>query len=95
MSDSGSTPRIGERSLADVLRHAWGDFTPARPNRPPWHQPTLDYSRLEIAITDNRRVISLAAADRVQLQGLESPTDERDDLEPGDWMRGPGWGVAP
>jgi hypothetical protein len=79
--------------LADVLRRAWGDFTPTHPERRPWHQPTLDYSRVDWAITDNRREVNLAVADRVRLQGLEWPTYERDDLEPGDWMRGPGWGV--
>jgi hypothetical protein len=84
---------MSEGPLADVLRHAWGDFTPAHPNRPPWHQPTLDYSRADWAITDNRATVNLAVAGRKKLQGLDRPTYERDDLEPGDWMRGPGWGV--
>jgi len=33
-------------------------------------------------------------ADRVKLCGLDQPSWDRDDLEPTDWMRGPGWGVG-
>jgi hypothetical protein len=77
-----------------VLLRAWEDFTPAHPERRPWHQPTLDWARLEIVATDNRATVNLAVADRVHLHHLERPTGDRgDELEPGDWMRGPGWGV--
>jgi hypothetical protein len=79
--------------LDQVLLRNAGDFTPARPNRPPWHQLSLDYSRVDWAVTDNRASVNLAVADRAQLQDLGRPTYERDWLEPGDWMRGPGWGV--
>jgi hypothetical protein len=85
--------RSSEAPLADVLKSARDDFVPAHPERRPWHQPSLDYSRLEIAVTDNRATVNLAYADRVQLLGLDRPSYERDWLEPGDWMRGPGWGV--
>ncbi|HEX4187082.1 MAG TPA: hypothetical protein VHY83_04205 [Solirubrobacteraceae bacterium] len=81
-----------ERPLGDVLLRAWGGFDPAHSERPPWHQPTIDLDRVEFAVTDNRRVVNLAVADRVHLRGLERPTYERDWLEYFDWTP-PGWGV--
>jgi hypothetical protein len=81
-----------ERPLADVLHTTPGDFTPAHPNRPPWHQPTL--REVELVSTGNIVTVPLVLADRVRLHGLEAPSWDRDDLEPTDWMRGPGWGVA-
>jgi hypothetical protein len=38
--------------------------------------------------------VPLMVADRVHLHYLEEPSWDRDDLEPRDWMRSPGWGVA-
>ena len=101
MSDSRYVPGIADRAestpegpLADVLHRSREDFTPVHPERAPWHQLGLDYTRLEIVATDNRVTVNLAVADRVHLHGLEQPTYDRDWFEPGDWMRGPGWGVA-
>jgi hypothetical protein len=83
----------GERPLADVLLRTPRDFVPAHPERAPWAQPTLDWTRVVWAITDNRAVVNLRVADRVRLQGLERPTYTRDDLEPYDWMPR-GWGAS-
>ena len=80
-----------DRPLGEVLARSLGDFTPQHPNRAPWHRPTLRY--VEVAITDNRAVVPLAIADRVQLRGLDRPTGWRDDLEPLDWTPA-GWGVS-
>jgi hypothetical protein len=98
MSDSGYVPPIAgraestpERPLSEVLVRTPGDFTPAHPSRAPWHQPTL--RGFELASTGNLAEVPLVVADRVHLQGLEAPSWDRDDLEPTDWMRGPGWGV--
>jgi hypothetical protein len=77
--------------LDQVLLRNAGDFTPAHPNRPPWHQPTL--REVQLVSTGNVATVPLALADRVYLHGLDAPSWERDWLEPGDWMRGPGWGV--
>jgi hypothetical protein len=79
-----------ERPLSDVLLTTPGDFTPERPERAPWHQPTL--GDVEIVVTDNRRRVNLAVADRVKLRGLERATYARDDLEWFDWTPA-GWGV--
>jgi hypothetical protein len=85
---------VTERPLADVLLRTPGDFTPARPERAPWHQPSLDWTRVDFAVTDNRATVNLAVADRVKLKGLERPTYERDYLEFFDWTPH-GWGVGP
>jgi hypothetical protein len=85
---SSSTP---ERPLSTVLVLTPGDFTPARPTRAPWHQPTL--RSVELVATGNVVTVPLVLAGRVQLRGLDQPSFDRDDLEPTDWMRGPGWGV--
>jgi hypothetical protein len=82
----------GERPLGDVLARALGDFTPEHPNRPPWHRPTL--RGVEVAYTGNVAVVRLDRADRVELHGLDWPSDERDELEPTDWMP-VGWAAAP
>jgi hypothetical protein len=99
MTDSLYTQRIADRSegtlerpLADVLHRTPIDFTPAHPERRPWHQPTL--RGVELASTGNVASVPLAIADRVHLHGLDAPSWDRDWLEPTDWMRGPGWGVA-
>jgi hypothetical protein len=85
---------MSEGPLDQVLVRTPGDFTPAHPERAPWHQPTLDYTRLDFAVTDNRVAVPLGIADRVQLHGLERPTHERDWLEPFDWTPA-GWGAGP
>jgi hypothetical protein len=82
-----------ERPLSDVLLRTPIDFTPAHPDRRPWHQPTL--RSVELASTGIVATVPLAIADRVHLHGLDQPSWERDWLEPTDWMRGPGWGVGP
>jgi hypothetical protein len=78
--------------LGDVLRTAITDFQPEHPEREPWHQPTL--RGVELAITDNRRVVRLEVADRVKLRNLDHVTFDRDYLEPFDWTPA-GWGIAP
>jgi hypothetical protein len=70
--------------LYRVLRRTWGDFTPERPRRSPWLQPTL--RSVEVATTGNVVTVPLAVADRAQLRNLSRPTRVRDDLEPTDWM---------
>ena len=60
------------RPLDQVLAHAWGDFVPERPSRPPWHQPTLGYA--EHAYTGNLVTVPLQVADRVKLIGLDRPS---------------------
>jgi hypothetical protein len=84
-----STP---ERPLGQVLATAWDDFAPERPNRAPWHQPTL--RGYELAATGNVIEVPLLVADRVQLGNLGVPSDYRDELEPFDWTPA-GWGVTP
>jgi hypothetical protein len=79
--------------LGEVLATAWDDFTPEHPRRAPWHQPTL--RGVEVAYTGNVVVVPLHEADTAKLQRLDRPSDERDWLEPGDWMAGPGWGMPP
>jgi hypothetical protein len=81
-----------ERPLADVLLRAWEDSTPARPERAPWHQPTL--RDFQLAATDNRVTVNLAVATRVRVHDLGRPTGERDDVEWFDWTPR-GWGVGP
>jgi hypothetical protein len=81
-----------ERPLDQVILFTPGDFTPAQPSRVPWRQPTLRV--VDWASTGNITTVNLAVADRVHLHGLERPSWDRDDLEPTDWLRGPGWGVA-
>jgi hypothetical protein len=86
---SASTP---ERPLGDVLHRAFDiEFTPAHPERLPWHQHTLP--SVELVCTGNLVEVPLEIATRVSLRGLKRPTWERDFLEPGDWRKGPGWGV--
>lgn len=80
------------RPLGEVLAHAYGDFTPRHPDRPPWHQPRAVIDT--VAVTDNRAVVPLALADRVHLHHLDRPTWTRDYLEPFDWTPA-GWGVTP
>ena len=75
-----STPT---RPLGDVLAHRSGDFVPQHPERAPWWQPRSIVD--EVAATDNRAVVPLLIADRVQLARLGRPTGVRDDLEPSDW----------
>lgn len=79
------------RPLGDVLAHAWSDFVPKHPERPPWHQPTL--RGVELAYTGNICTVPLIVADRVHLHGLDRPSLDRDDLEPTDWTPA-GWGVT-
>jgi hypothetical protein len=81
------------RPLDQVLTRAFYDFVPEHPERAPWHRERLD--RVEHAYTGNVAVVNLAAADRVKLRNLDSPSWDQDWLEPGDWRRGPGWGVPP
>lgn len=78
--------------LDQVLARAIGDFTPRHPDRPPWWQPRRVVD--EVAVTDNRAVVPLIVASRVQLCRLDRPTWMRDDLEPFDWTPA-GWGVTP
>jgi hypothetical protein len=86
---STSTP---ERPLGDVLkRFREGEFFPAQPEDAPWHQHTLP--TVELVCTGNLVEVPLEIADRVTLIGLKRATWERDYLEPGDWRKGPGWGV--
>jgi hypothetical protein len=86
---SSSTP---ERPLGDVLHRAFDlEFTPARPERSPWHQQTFD--SVTLVCTGNLVEVPLEIATRVSLVGLKRATWERDFLEPWDWKRGPGWGV--
>jgi hypothetical protein len=81
-----------ERPLGGVLKRALDiEFTPAHPEREPWHQHTLD--SVELVCTGNLVEVPLKVADRVSLRGLKRATWERDYLEPWDWKRGPGWGV--
>jgi hypothetical protein len=84
-----STP---ERPLDQVLSGNIADFVPEKPTKPPWHQPSG--MCFELAVTDNRAVVNLKVAGRVQLRNLGDPSYE-DWLEPVDRMAGPGWGVAP
>jgi hypothetical protein len=81
--------RTPERPLGQVLATAWDDFVPQRPNRPPWHQPTL--REVQVAYTGNIVIVPLEVADRVQLHNLGAPSDYRDDLEFFDWTPA-GWG---
>jgi hypothetical protein len=86
---SESTP---ERPLGDVLHRAFDlEFTPECPECPPWHQHTLD--SVELVCTGNLVEVPLEIATRVELRGLYRPTWDRDFYEPGDWRKGPGWGV--
>jgi hypothetical protein len=89
---SASTP---ERPLGDVLhRVPPEEFTPAHPEKePPWQQPAFD--SVTLVCTGNLVEVPLEIADRVSLVGLKRPTWERDFFEPGDWRKGPGWGVPP
>jgi hypothetical protein len=73
----------GARGADQALLRTPDDFTPARPDRPPWHQPTL--GEVEIPCTDNRAEVNVRIADRVKRRGLERPSYERDWLEPFDW----------
>lgn len=82
----------GERPLGEVLsRRSPDDFEPQTPDRAPWHRETLDY--VEHATTGNVVTVPLVVADRVTLHGLDRPSDDRDDLEPGDWHPVT-WGVT-
>lgn len=82
-----------ERPLGEVLARRWlDDFTPRRPDRAPWHQGTL--AHVEHTTTGNVVTVPLIVADRVTLHGLDRPSDERDDTEPGDWHPVT-WGVSP
>jgi hypothetical protein len=74
-----------------LKRFREGEFTPADPEDPPWHQPTLD--SVELVCTGNLVEVPLEAAGRVELRGLKRASWDRDFLEPWDWKRGPGWGV--
>jgi hypothetical protein len=86
---SSSTP---EQPLSDVLHRQREEFLPERPqDDPPWQQPAFD--SVTLVCTGNLIEVPLDVADRVTLRGLNRPTWERDYLEPGDWRRGPGWGV--
>jgi hypothetical protein len=88
---SASTP---ERPLSDVLHRAFDlEFTPEHPELAPWHQRTFD--TVTLVCTGNLVEVPLEIADRVTLRGLNRPTWERDFFEPGDWRKGPGWGVGP
>lgn len=80
------------KPLAQVVSRSLGDFTPQRPTRAPWHQPTLGY--IEHAWTGNTHVVPLEVADSVCLIGVGRPTWAQDDLEPGDWYPIT-WGVEP
>lgn len=77
--------------LDRVLTRAWGDFTPKRPGRAPWHRPS--HRPVKVAYTGNLITVPLEVADRVQLRGLDRPSWLRDDLEPFDWTPA-GWGVS-
>ena len=79
------------RPLDQVLARAWGDFVPARPDRPPWHQPRA--LAVDHAYTGNVVTVPLVIADRVQLHGLDRPSYNQDWLEPQDWFP-VGWGVS-
>lgn len=81
-----------ERPLGDVLARAMDDFTPQRPDRPPWHQPTLTH--VEHAYTGTVLTVPLIIADRVHLHGVGRPTDWQDDTELADWLPIT-WGVPP
>lgn len=74
-----------------MLTHAFGDFTPEHPNRPPWHRPT--WRDVGVTYTGNVAVVRIERADGVELHGLDGPSYEQDELEPTDWMP-VGWGVA-
>ena len=72
--------------LDQVLTRAWGDFTPKRPGRAPWHQPS--HLPVEVAYTGNVAVVPLEIADRVRLRNVGRPSGLRDDtgalrLDPG------------
>lgn len=80
--------RLSERPLGDVLTHAWGDFYPELPDRPPWRRMRL--REIEVASTGNVAEVPVVIADRVVLHELAAPSDYRDDLEPTDWTPA-GW----
>ena len=79
------------RPLDQVLGGAWQDFTPAHPERPPWHRPQL--GRVELAYTDDVVTVPLEIADRVRLHGLDRPSWEVDDMLFEDQLPA-SWGVS-
>ena len=83
----------GGRPLADVLLRTPGDFAPADPDRAPWQQPSLDWTRVDFAVTDNRVRVNLAVADRVQLVGLGRPSSNATIWSRSTWTPA-GWGVS-
>jgi hypothetical protein len=77
--------------LDQVLARALGDFVPERPDRPPWHQPTLD--QVQVAATGVVAVVPLAIADRVRLSGLDRRVPDPYAELPEDHTPA-GWGVS-
>lgn len=82
---------MSPRPLDQVLTDAWQDFTPAHPNRPPWHR--AQFGRVEVAYTGDVAVVPLEVADRVRLHGLDRPSCDVDDMLFEDQLPA-SWGVS-
>lgn len=78
--------------LDRVLARSYRDFTPTRPDRPPWLPQDVSVT-YDLAYTGVVAVVPLKVADRVALHGLDRPSWDEDGVEPGDWTRA-GWTPA-